>query len=145
MLTHPVREVVRQRRWRVALPAGVAVLAASAVAFVVIRNPYTSSITGPCMLLHATGLYCPGCGGTRAVYELATGDFVGALGMNAFVTLLVVPPAAIGLLWWLLHSLGVNVPRITIGLPAVWTYLGLMAVFAVARNVPLLMPVLAPV
>lgn len=118
---------------------------AGAVAFIVSRNPYATTVTGPCWLLHLTGLYCPGCGGTRAVYSLATGDIAGALGMNVFVVLLVIPPAILGLLWWQLHSLGVKVPRVRISPPVVWAYVGVLILFAVMRNVPALEPLLAPV
>lgn len=145
MANSSLTPVVRPRRWRAALPVVVMLILAAAVAFIVHRNPYTSSVTGPCMLLHLTGLYCPGCGGTRAVYSLATGDVAGALGMNAFVTLLVVPPAILGLTWWLLHSLQVKVPRIRIGLPVVGIYLGVLVAFTALRNVPAFEPLLAPI
>ena len=29
-----------------------------------------------CMMLRVTGLYCPGCGGTRAVFALLSGDVI---------------------------------------------------------------------
>lgn len=32
-----------------------------------------------CMMLRVTGLYCPGCGGTRAVMALLRGDIIGSL------------------------------------------------------------------
>src|SRR5690554_3329372 len=145
MTNSSLTQVVRPRRWRAALPVGVMLILASAVVFIVNRNPYTTSVTGPCVLLHLTGLYCPGCGGTRAVYSLATGDVAGAVGMNAFVALLVVPPAILGLFWWLLNSLGIKVPRIRIGMPVVGVYLGLLVLFAILRNVPAFEPLLAPV
>lgn len=145
-MTHSsLTQVVRPRRWRVALPAGMIVILASAVLFILARDPYTTTVTGPCMLLHLTGLYCPGCGGTRAVYSLATGDVSGALNMNAFVVLLVIPPAILGLLWWLLHSLDLKVPRVRIGTPIVWGYVGVLLLFAVMRNIPALEPLLAPI
>ena len=33
----------------------------------------------PCVLYTVTGLYCPGCGGTRSVYFLLHGDFLRSL------------------------------------------------------------------
>ena len=41
-----------------------------------------------CMLNLATGLHCPGCGGTRALHLAANGDFAAALGQNALLFLL---------------------------------------------------------
>jgi len=44
-----------------------------------------------------TGLSCPGCGGLRAVNDLAHGELAAALASNAFVVL-----SLAGLsLWWL--------------------------------------------
>lgn len=145
MTNGSLTQVVRQRRWRAALPVGAVLILAGAVAFIVSRNPYATSVTGPCLMLHVTGLYCPGCGGTRAVYSLATGDVIGALEMNAFVVLLVIPPVILGLLWWLLHSLDVKVPRVRVGTPVVWSYVGVLLLFAVMRNIPALEPLLAPI
>lgn len=138
-------QVARPRRWRAVLPVGVTLTLVGAVAFIVARNPYVTTVTGPCMLLQLTGLYCPGCGGTRAVYSLATGDLAGALEMNALVVLLVIPPALVGLAWWLLDSLHIKVPRVQIGTPVVWSYVGVIVLFTVLRNIPALEPLLAPV
>lgn len=58
---------------------------AGAYAFFANRNPYTETIFPPCVLLHLTGLQCPGCGGTRALYSLLHGDVLGSLQMNPLV------------------------------------------------------------
>ncbi len=50
----------------------------------------------PCLVHDITGLYCPGCGATRATHALMHGDVLGALRMNALLVLL--PPF---LAWWL--------------------------------------------
>lgn len=39
----------------------------------------------PCMLLYSTGIYCPGCGGTRAVWELLQGNILKSLYYHPFV------------------------------------------------------------
>ena len=72
-------------RW--ALPA----LAAASVAAVAILwrvNPNQPGSGLPACPFHAmTGLYCPGCGATRAVHALVHGDVVHALAMNPMFTL----------------------------------------------------------
>jgi hypothetical protein len=47
----------------------------------------------PCPMLTATGLLCPGCGGTRAVYALASGNVQESVELNALVVL--VPALAV--------------------------------------------------
>lgn len=49
----------------------------------------------PCPLFEMTGLYCPGCGATRAVKALAHGDFWGALHDNAWMFLFAGPAMAL--------------------------------------------------
>lgn len=39
----------------------------------------------PCLILHFTGLYCPGCGGQRMVFSLLHGDFSAAFQRNPFL------------------------------------------------------------
>lgn len=68
-----------------AVAAGVVAAHAGAYAFFANRNPYTETIFPPCVLLHLTGLQCPGCGGTRALYSLLHGDVLGSLQMNPLV------------------------------------------------------------
>lgn len=43
---------------------------------------------GGCMLYEQTGLFCPACGGTRALEALLRGDLLGALGYNLLILLL---------------------------------------------------------
>ena len=38
-----------------------------------------------CVLYTATGIYCPGCGGTRSVYALLRGDIIKSLYYHPFV------------------------------------------------------------
>lgn len=44
-----------------------------------------SAYLPPCMFHMMTGLYCPGCGGTRAVYALLRGDILTSLFYYPFV------------------------------------------------------------
>lgn len=129
----PVRKV---RLKRLLAPAGAAAAAISSLAYVIARNPHAEQIFPPCVLLHTTGLYCPGCGGTRAAYDLALGHFGRALHENVFVVLFVIPPAIVGFAWWVLNSVGVRMPRVRITVPMIWAYVGILGVFWVVRNLP---------
>jgi hypothetical protein len=86
-----------------------------------------------CPIFEATGLLCPGCGGTRALAALLRGHFVEAVRWNA----LVVGMVPLALLY--AASMGLRVLRGEagwVGVPAgVWMGLGVIAgVFAVLRN-----------
>ena len=51
----------------------------SAALFAVGSGMIPYGIFGECAFLSATGLYCPGCGGTRALFSLAHGELLQAL------------------------------------------------------------------
>jgi hypothetical protein len=50
-------------------------------------NPATSWIFPPCFFHKATGLYCPGCGSTRALHCLMHGKVYEAMRNNALIVL----------------------------------------------------------
>jgi hypothetical protein len=52
-------------------------------AWVMLRNPLQATVFPPCPLHATTGLWCPGCGATRASYLLLHGDVASALHFNA--------------------------------------------------------------
>ena len=121
---------------RLAAPIAAASAVAVGAAYVAARNPYTSITFPPCTFHAATGLYCPGCGGTRALFSAMHGDFGQALQMNALTTLLFVPPVAFGLLWWLGYRLGLTKRRFTARPWMGWAYGGVALAFTVVRNLP---------
>jgi hypothetical protein len=45
-------------------------------------DPVETHFSPICPFYVLTGLYCPGCGSTRAVYQLLHGNLLGALSMN---------------------------------------------------------------
>ncbi|MDR1726670.1 MAG: DUF2752 domain-containing protein [Acidobacteriota bacterium] len=63
-----------------------------------------------CPLHTLTGLYCPGCGTTRALVCLAHGDFAGALSNNALAAVLGPVSAVVFLRFSALRAAGRNVP-----------------------------------
>jgi hypothetical protein len=56
---------------------------AAASLFVYAVDPSRHAVYPQCMLYNATGLYCAGCGATRAVYALLHGRLLDALHDNA--------------------------------------------------------------
>ncbi|MBQ8285684.1 MAG: DUF2752 domain-containing protein [Thermoguttaceae bacterium] len=69
--------------------AGLVVLCAVATfalfSVAVYRDPSVlTTFPPPCIFRKATGIYCPGCGSTRALRALLEGDFFAALRYNPF-------------------------------------------------------------
>lgn len=126
-----------------AWPLAVAGIGVAGTTYIALHNPHLQGATYLCPLYAATGYYCPGCGGTRAVYDLAHGDVASALSMNPLFT--IAAPILI-VLWvrWVLRNHGFQLrewPFPTwagIALPA------LIMSFFVLRNVGPLAPLLSP-
>lgn len=83
----PVSPVERRR----ALVAPLALATAGVAGAAVLRLVDVTAVPVglPCPFLAITGLWCPFCGGTRALDALASGEVVTAVGMNVLVVLLV--------------------------------------------------------
>lgn len=81
-----------------------------------------------CPFFEATGLLCPGCGGTRALAALMRGDLIAAWHLNALLVTLLLSAAGWGLVkLWLKDA---TVSR------GVWIGVGLVvSVFGVWRNI----------
>lgn len=110
---------------------------------VAVRDPHVAGSWGACPLHLLTGLWCPGCGGMRAVHDLTHGDLGGAWGMNPLLVVLL-PLAVAGWAVWTwraAHGRRTHAPRH----PAwAWSALAVIVTFAVLRNLPPLAPYLAP-
>ncbi len=88
----------------------------------------------PCLFQAFTGLYCPGCGTTRALHALVHGDIATALAMNPLLFVLV--PLLGAVLW---HASGrqLPLPRAAVALLlGPWFWLALIGGYWLLRNVP---------
>lgn len=134
------RRVPGSRGQRVAAIACGCALAGGAV-LVAAFDPSDPDSRFPACAFHtATGLWCPGCGLTRASHHLLTGDPAAALATNVFTPFVL---AAIVASWlaWTLRSFGRAVPTVPVA-PAVRRWGGTVAivvvvVFGVLRNLPM--------
>ncbi|GAA3033366.1 DUF2752 domain-containing protein [Streptosporangium longisporum] len=130
-------------RAAVAAALGVAALAGAAVAFVAAVDPGEPGHYPPCPFLVLTGLYCPGCGGLRAVHALAHGDPLTALGFNPLLVIMIPVLAA---LWgrWTLRAwhggapgpTGGRNPGMSVRPVYAWSLLAVTFAFWIARNLP---------
>lgn len=116
----------------------LAALSACALGAAAVLNRFDPNASGsvlPACPLHAlTGLYCPGCGSTRALHALLHGDLPLALSMNP---LLVAALPAVALM--ALSASGLLTRRLdplmhVLANPRLW--LVLLLGFAVLRNLP---------
>ena len=113
--------------------AGAALLGAGLVAWLDLGR---LSFLPPCPFLALTGLWCPFCGGTRAVDALAGGDVAGALGLNAVVVVAVPLVAAEWVRWTAGRARGrpssfLNLPGRALAVVAV-----VVVLYALLRNIP---------
>jgi hypothetical protein len=113
-----------------------ALLAGGAVCALVFRsaNPYGHSFLPPCPIHALTGLYCPGCGSTRALYSLLHGNVGQALAMNPLLVIAspLVLLMATHLAGW--RPLILDPLIRVLGNPKLW--LSVLVVFGVLRNLP---------
>lgn len=135
-----------RRRW--VGPAVVGAATAAATGLLAVRSPYASGSYGFCPFLALTGLWCPACGGLRAVHELTQLDVAAAWAMNPLLVL-AVPVLVVAWGLWLARTLRPASPgRVGGAAWTAWTAWAVLAVavgFTVARNLPALEPWLAPV
>lgn len=125
-------------RWeRVRLPAYTIGGLALATVALHLRDPHETGSWGLCPSAALFGVYCPGCGGLRAVNDLTNGDVAGALSSN--LALVLTMPVAIVLLgvWAVDAWTGrVRVRNTRLVLAVVVPYCLALAAFTVLRNLP---------
>lgn len=116
-----------------AVTVAFAVIAGAAILF--FFDPAKNSFFPTCQFHRVTGLYCPGCGATRASYQLLHGNLVAALHDNSLFVLLLPVLAARGI-WFLNRQRRRQPVRFFIPPVALWVFLAVALVFVVLRNLP---------
>jgi hypothetical protein len=111
----------RQLMWVLAALGVGAVLA-----LVFFFNPATTHLLPTCPFHALTGLYCPGCGSTRALHRLMHGDVEAALRFNP---LMVATLPVLGVL--LIRRDSATVRPVWI-----WLLLAVVIGYGVLRNIP---------
>lgn len=141
--TAPSTRTLTSERWSsLRQPAMVAAGGLVAAAVLHVRDPNVAGSWGPagvglCPWQALTGLWCPGCGGLRAVHELTTLDLGAALSANVLVVALVVVLAVAWVRWVRARWRGDPAERMLVLSPIASTsVLVTMAVFTVLRNLP---------
>ena len=112
---------------------GLAAMGVGAVVF--FFNPSTSVFYPTCQFHALTGLYCPGCGGTRAAYQLLHGRVLPALKDNALFVLALPALAVLGARF-VVQKLRNQQTAFQLRPEIVWPLLVVALVFTVLRNLP---------
>ncbi|HUI07284.1 MAG TPA: DUF2752 domain-containing protein [Verrucomicrobiae bacterium] len=105
---------------------GTAAIVTVIAAVIFVFDPTHIGIFPPCPLHQMTGLWCPGCGSTRALHELLHGHLLMAFRFN---------PLAISLLP-LVGYLVLRRGHVTMRPVWIWTLLITVVMFGILRNIP---------
>ena len=110
---------------------------AGSSAMVAAFDPTSVHFFPVCPLYALTGCACPGCGLTRGFHALFHGDLPTALGFNA---LLPVWAVIIGYVWvsLIVYAIrGKGLPMWPTNPTFLWTFMIVLLVFGVLRNIPM--------
>ncbi|MEN6521001.1 MAG: DUF2752 domain-containing protein [Armatimonadota bacterium] len=104
----------------------------AALTFLYVLNPNISRYLPPCPFHALTGLYCPGCGSTRAMHQLLHVHILAALDLN--------PLMVISLPFLLYSSLKQafmqSKPEQPVKAIWVWSIFVVIIIYGIMRNIP---------
>ena len=95
-----------------------------------------------CNFYKWTGLYCPGCGATRAAIELMNGDILLSLRQNVLIVVLLLIAIALYIELLLKVVFEKRFKSPVLNLKFLWIFLILFAFYSVVRN---FIPAIAPI
>jgi len=124
----------RAMAWPLAY-AAMGLLAAAGTVVLFLFDPTVTHLFPPCPFHALTGLYCPGCGTTRALHHLLHGHVATALGYNA-LTVLSLPFVTYAVAREALNAGRAPTLRSRVPWWWGWAILALVIAFGVARNLP---------
>jgi Protein of unknown function (DUF2752) len=121
---------------RLAAPAAVLLLAATAVGYLAAVDPNESGHYPTCPFRALTGYQCPGCGSLRTIHALAHGHLREAFGLNVFA-LTMIPVLAFFWVRWTISRARGRPTRTKAADPRwIWALLVAVMLFWLVRNLP---------
>jgi hypothetical protein len=118
-----------------ALAGALLALAVGAVLF--FFDPARHGFYPTCVFHRVTGLSCPGCGGLRALHQLAHGHVATAFRLNALFVLLLPVLGWVGVRWVWRRTSGRPTRPGAVRPTWLWLLLAAMGVFGILRNLPI--------
>lgn len=131
-----LRVHARSPRW--AAPLAALGCVGIGLAYALVSDPTRSDpdAAPSCLLKLTTGLDCPGCGGTRALWYVLHADLPAAA-RHHFLFVFALPFLAYLFVAWAgKQAFGWRLPELRISSPVIAGFLALWLVFSVARNLP---------
>ncbi|MBQ1073736.1 DUF2752 domain-containing protein [Micromonospora sp. C31] len=131
-----VRLYERSPRWAVPLAALGCV--AAGIGYALISDPTRSApdAAPTCLLKLTTGLDCPGCGGTRALWYVLHADLPAAA-RHHFLFVFALPFLAYLFVAWAgRQAFGWRLPELRISSRAIGVFLAAWLAFSILRNLP---------
>lgn len=125
-----------ERRSLLRAPLAVGATAAVGLGLVRVLDVSATPLLPPCPFLAFTGLWCPFCGGTRALDALVAGDVGAALGLNVLLVLAVPLVVAEWVRWTLGRARGRPTSFLDVSSRTVAVVATIALVYAVVRNLP---------
>ncbi|GAB2919364.1 hypothetical protein GCM10027280_03000 [Micromonospora polyrhachis] len=130
------RLYTRSPRW--AAPVAALACMAAGVGYTLLVDPTRSSADAipTCLLKMTTGLDCPGCGGTRAMWYVLHGDLPAAARHHLLFVFVLPFLLYLYVAWAVQHMSGRRLPQLPVSNKTIGVVLAVWMVFSVARNVP---------
>lgn len=124
-------------RWRSSrLPAAMAVGGLGSLVLLHLRDPHQLGSYGYCPIRAATGLWCPGCGGLRALNDLTNLDVRAAVSSNVAVVVLVFVVGVAFLAWLPRRWRGEPGRMLVLNTRTAMAAVTLIWLFTIVRNTP---------
>ncbi|WP_410874472.1 DUF2752 domain-containing protein [Nocardia sp. A7] len=121
---------------RLTPPLITAGLGIGTLALLRFRDPHVEGSYGLCPVYALFGVYCPGCGGMRAMHNLTDGNIIDSLHSNLLAVPLTLAFAIFVIDWLRRARRGQRWRMPGISPVIVWSFFGLLAVYTVVRNTP---------
>ncbi|TDC82277.1 DUF2752 domain-containing protein [Micromonospora sp. KC606] len=129
---------VHERAPRWAVPLAALCCVGMGVAYTLVSDPTRSApdAAPSCLLKLTTGLDCPGCGGTRALWYVLHADLPAAARHHVVFVFALPFLAYLFVAWAGNQAFGWRLPELRISPAMIGGFLGLWLAFSVVRNLP---------
>lgn len=121
---------------RLVIVAGLGGFGVGLLALVYLAEPGSFSLLPRCLFHQLTGLYCPGCGSTRAVHLLLHGEFLASFRMNPLYWLFAPLLAWVGFVFLRAFLHAEPLPTLVVPPWLAWSITAAIIGFFILRNLP---------